>query len=396
MSLRFPTLLGCAGIAVLSVACGMAPDEGTTSESALNEPAWTPHKPADPASCPGTAVAGKLSLYLIPPPVRLDWSTPNRLIGDAIRAEIQGGALERQGKVGLGHSIGHVHMQLDCGEHSVPLTGQTGGSGSWQSALDGFGMLLRAFEGSMDAATPASSAKIKEDVRLREQNGLISKMSFLVNEGVCKRVKEFHDEYVARRAYRKYGGHFRGRRFEGAGCAIWGADVLDVAGLLRRSVYTPVWTQSMMVGEGRFSNLFGADHYEAGSNLVWRGPDGESVIWPAGVDIPTSGWPIWPASRRLSSWTGPEDDAFGITEARGPLERQLPFSIYDPMLMNDWAERVWSDANAHGAATSMETTWTASTNGRSHEITTDAHCTQAQTIPFDRDNDDLFKDSDEP
>jgi len=396
MSLRFPTLVTSLGIAALTVACGTGAGEDAESEAALNEPAWTPHKPADPTSCEGTKAAGKLSLYLIPPPVRLDWSTPNRLIGDAILGEIGAKAVVREGKAALGHSIGHVHVQLDCGEHSIPLTGQTGGSGSWQSGLDGFGMLLRAFEGSMDAATPESSAKVQEDVRLREASGLVSKMSFLVNEGVCKRVKQFHDEYVARRSYQRYGGHFRPRRFEGGGCGIWGADVLDVSGVLRRSVYTPVWVQSMMVGEGRFSNVLGADHYEPGSNLVWRGPDGKSVIWPANVDIPASGWPIFPASGRLDSWTGEEDDSFGVSQANGPLDHQLPFSIYDPMLMQDWAERVWSEANAKGTATSMETKWKASTNGHSHEITTDAHCTTAQTIPFTADNDDLFKDSDEP
>jgi len=393
MSLRFPTLLGSLGIAAVAVACGANGSEGVTMEAALNEPAWTPHKPADPTSCPGTPVAGKLTLTLIPPPIDLDWSTPNRLIGGAIRSEIAAGALERSGKAALGHSIGHVHVELECGANSIPLTGQTGGSGSWQSALDGFGTLLRTFEGSMDAS---NAAKVREDVRLREANGLLSRMSFLVNEGTCKRVKQFHDEYVARRTYVKYGGHFRPRRFEGGGCGIWGADVIDVSGVLRRSVYTPAWTQSMMVGEGRISNVPGAGHYESGSNLVWRGPDGKSVIWPRGVDVPASGWPIFPASARLDAWTGEEDDSFGIAESVGPIERQLPFSIYDPMLMNAWAERVWADATAHGSARSMETTWTASTAGRAHEVTTDAHCTTTQTIPFEADNDDLFKDSDEP
>lgn len=395
MSLRFPTLIASLGIATLAVACGANAGEEATTDSDLTAPVWTPHTPADPTSC-NTPTAGKLSLYLIPPPVRLDWSTPNRLIGDAVRAELRADDAVDDGDAALGHSIGHVHIELDCGANSIPLTGQTGGSGSWQSALDGFGMLLRAFDGSMDAATPESAAKVKEDVRLREASGLISKMTFLVNEGVCKRVKSFHDEYVARRAYEAYGGHFRPRRFEGGGCGIFGADVLDVAGVLRRSVYTPIWVQSMMVGEGRFSNLFGADHYKSGSNLVWRGPDGKSVIWPRGVDIPSSGWPIFPGSGRLDSWTGDEDDSFGITQASGPLDSQVPFSIYDPMLMQDWAERVWKDANTNGSARSLEATWKAKTNGRSHEIITDAHCTTAQTIPFTADNDDLFKDSDAP
>ena len=47
------------------------------------------------------------------------------------------------------------------------------------------------------------------------------------------------------------------------------------------------------------------------------------------------------------------------TEAQD-LERrrrrvQVPFTIYDPMRMHDWAQKVWEEATAKGSADALET-----------------------------------------
>lgn len=383
MSLRFPTLATSLTIAALAVACGAPTEEASTSESGLRE-SWTPHRPADPTSCPGTPVAGKLNLYLIPPSTPLDWTTPNTLINTAIRSEVSETVLKRFGLAALGHSIGHVNVELECGSESIPLTGQTGDTVSWKAAVDGFGLLLRGFPGHMNAQPEGGHDAMVEDIRLRVKNGLLAKMSFLVNEATCQRVKSFHDEYVKRGAYQRYGGSFRSRRFEGGGCGIFGADVVDVSGMLRRSQFTPLWTQSVIAGQKRIANAFSGDPFAAGSNLVAPGPDGKSLFWTGGETIPASGWPILAGTEKLKAWSDAED------------EFTVPFSIYDPMRMHDWAQKVWEEASAHGSTTSLETTWTASTEGRAHVVTTDAHCTAPQDLPFAADNDDLFKDSDAP
>jgi hypothetical protein len=78
------------------------------------------------------------------------------------------------------------------------------------------------------------------------------------------------------------------------------------------------------------------------------------------------------------------------------MRTRLPFTIYDPEMMADWAERVWQGAMEKGVATSLGAQWTASTDGLAHEVTFDASCVKPQTIPFTQDNDDLFLDSDAP
>jgi hypothetical protein len=382
LSLRFPTLVASLSIATLAIACGAPSEESITSDNALNE-AWTPHRPADPASC-NEPVAGKLNIYMIPPSTALDWSTPNKLINTAIRSEISESILTGLGQAQLTHSIGHVNVELECGEDSIPLTGQTGDTVSWKAAVDGFGLLLRSFPGHLNDQPEGGRDDMREDIRLRTENGLLAKMSFLVNANTCRRVKSFYKAYEESGAYKRYGGDFRSRRFEGGGCAIFGADVVDVSGMLRRSQFTPLWAQSVVAGSKRIANAFSGEGYPTGSNLVAPGPDGKSLFWTGGETIAASKWPILMGTEKLKVWSDDSD------------EFKVPFTIYDPMLMHDWAQKVWNEATANGSAQALETTWKASTEGRAHVVTTDAHCTQPQTIPFASDNDDLFKDSDQP
>ena len=76
------------------------------------------------------------------------------------------------------------------------------------------------------------------------------------------------------------------------------------------------------------------------------------------------------------------------------MQTQLPFTIYDPEMMAEWAEQVWLDAIDHDTATALGVPWTAGTVGAAHEITYDASCVAPQAIAFDADSDDLFEDSD--
>lgn len=348
------------------------------------------------ASCPDPA--GRLTLYLIPPSVALDWSTPNRLLATVAASSLSESALVSSGQVGVSHSIGHVHLALDCADLSIPLTGQTGGGSEWKSSGDGFGVVFRALTGELQGFPGTEHDNMMKDLPLRQANGRLSQMSFSVNRATCQRIKSFYDEYVARKSYTNYSGLARARRFEGAGCAIFGAGVVDLAGLLRRSLFTPVWSRSVLVGSARFANLGGSGVYAFGSNTVAPGPGGTRLIWPRGVDIPASASvPVIPGPGGvLDSWTGPEDQPFGVAGLSGELANKVPFDIYDPELMNDWVESVWARAHSSGSAAALGVSWTATEVDAAHEIHTDAHCQMPQTIPFEADNDDLFEDSDAP
>jgi len=394
-------------VAFVAGGCSAAQPDAQAENSAVGAaPAVADSGPGDDAgsdggpSCP--AAAGSLIVYAIPPPSALDWSTPNHLLNSVALSAAEGEALTLEGDAVLSHEIGHVNIELDCGETSFPLTGQTGGGENWPSSADGTGILLRDFPGSMNEMTDSigDNADTIADIKARQSSGNLTQIKFVVNQAMCERLKTFHDQYNASGAYKNYGSLYRPRRFEGAGCAIYGAGVIDVGGLLRRSLFTPVWAQTLFIGTARYANTLGhAPYYAYGSNLVARDANGVDWLWPAGVNVPASvDSPILPETGIMDSWTGPEDTPFsipGVTLA-GPMSTAVPFTLYDPGLMAAWAEQVWAEAGAQGSASSLAATWTADTVLAAHEITYDARCVMPQTIPFASDNDDLFKDSDAP
>jgi hypothetical protein len=299
----------------------------------------------------------------------------------------------------MGHSIGHVNVQLDCGDFSIPLTGQTDqGGADWQAATDGAGLLLRDTAGAMDAMPRIGDAEETiADIAARQASGKLSQISFVVNQQMCERLKTFHDAYVESGAYKHYNGSMRARRLEGAGCAIFGAGMVDVGGLLRRSLFTPEWARTEMIGSARIADFLGDGKYQYGGNMTARDESGTHWVWPQGIDVPVSNTtPVYIYSDVLDAWNGPEDAEFAVPGLTGRMKTQLPFTIYDPQMMSEWAESVWTQATNGGTATSLGVPWTASTVGQAHEVTYDAHCVQPQTIGFTEDNDDLFEDSDAP
>jgi hypothetical protein len=377
----------------LTFLAGLAACATTTPEAPAPAPAATPTTSAQACD-----PAGTLTVFAIPPPVALDWSTPNKLLSSVIVSRTAASNLVKSGDAAITHSIGHVNIQLDCGDLSIPLTGQTdtGGSEDWQAGTDGAGLLLRDTPGALDAMTDIGDpTETAADIAARQASGHLTRVSFRVNRAMCQRLKSFVDEYVARGAYNHYDGASRARRFEGAGCAIFGAGVVDVGGLLRRSLMTPAWARTEMIGSARIGNFLGTGHYRYGGNLVAVDDAGTHWVWPKGIDVPASATsPVVIYSSVLDAWHGSDDAPLAASGLSGAMQTQVPFTIYDPEMIAEWAEGVWQEAIDNGSATALGVPWTAGTVESVHEITYDASCVQPQTIAFDADNDDLFVDSD--
>src|SRR4051812_29494205 len=98
-------------LALLAIAACTSPTPGTTDDPA-------PDGGTVATSC---AAAGKLTVFAIPPPITLDWSTPNKLLGSVMTSRTAAKAAVASGEAAITHSIGHVNIQLDCGDDSVPL-----------------------------------------------------------------------------------------------------------------------------------------------------------------------------------------------------------------------------------------------------------------------------------
>ncbi len=191
-------------------------DAGRADADARSTPADASHDsptpPADAArdapadagatdACPDAA--GSLILYAIPPPATLDWTSPNSMLNTALESSAAGEVLIASGQAVLSHEIGHINLELDCGATSIPLTGQTGGGAEWQSGADGIGIMFRDYPGSLNEWNDpiGENADVVADIAARQASGNLTQIKFVVNQAMCQRLKDFHDQYVATMAY---------------------------------------------------------------------------------------------------------------------------------------------------------------------------------------------------
>ena len=164
-----PLVAPLVTLGLLALGCSSGHHEAEQQRSAVSSSSSLDD--GGPATCP--PIAGSLVLYAIPPPAPLDWSTPNHLLETAAASSAAGEALVTAGGAALSHEIGHVNLELDCGDTGFPLTGQTGGGSDIVSGADGAGILLRDFPGSMNEMTDSigDNADTVADIASRQASG---------------------------------------------------------------------------------------------------------------------------------------------------------------------------------------------------------------------------------
>ncbi len=343
--------------------------------------------PAAPADAASDGAGGVLTIIAIPPPVTLDWSTPNKLMLTSAEGKVKGIFNSKLKRVGAAHAVGHLMVSMKCDGVEIRTTGQTGGGSEYATAIEGVGASFREFPGFLD-----DPDKVQPDLDLRHKSGMVGEMNFKITGKMCKHLAGFLQEYKDKGADKRYGGQYRPRRFEGAGCSSFGLAFVEVGGLLRRSLYTPMWAHSLDVGIGRVSKVindtitFTASDgiYKYGSNLrsyddQWKTKD----TWPKDTDLLVQKDPTRPGSHWLSHWS---DDQDASTNVKAGQPNTIPWTIYDPQLIYNFIR----DLAAKQGGTALGRTWTAAKNGAAPVIETDA--TDATAQAYVDPEDDLMKD----
>jgi hypothetical protein len=322
---------------------------------------------------------GTFKVLVIPPSAGLDWSTPNALVRTSAASKAKGELDRVLGRVKRPHPIGHMMVQLDCGDDSIALTGQTGGGSEFLSAFDGLGANFRTFPGFLD-----DEATVRPDIDLRRKNGRIAEMSFKVTGDMCRHLKGFLTEYKAHGAEKNYGGQFRPRRFEGAGCSAFTLAFVEVGGILKRSQYTTLFARDMQVGIGRIADYKGDGEYAYGSNLIGHDASGNLTSWPAGHPLKVQTAAVSPQSGWLTAWSDARDAGTNVAPDEQPST--VPWTIYDPALVFDFIQQT----AANGGGDALGRHWTATKDLGATVIEADA--TDAVAQPYLDAQDDLRLD----
>lgn len=179
--------------------------------------------------------APQLTLYFIPSPHGIDWSTPASLAMSALKNRL---SLKSR-------FIGHVFVELECGGEKQ-LTGMKGKHFDYfnQIVLNGrgLGVLYHSFEGTLEEKESVAE-EIKE---LSEEGERLNFVRFKLNPGQCGRVAQYLKEYREKNVGRHYGLANRPLYGEGAGCSAFGASFVEVAGLVDQDI-KDAWSQTVNI-----------------------------------------------------------------------------------------------------------------------------------------------------
>lgn len=180
------------------------------------------------------SLANELTLYIVPSPVGMDWTTPSSLAQSAFKNRISFKP----------RFMGHVFVELKCGP-THELTGMVGKNFDYLNQLlvnqRGLGILYHSFDGQLEE---------KEDI-LKElseyfKTGHTNFLKILLNENQCQRALSYLKEYRSQNVGRYYGLANRPRHGEGAGCSAFGTSFLDVLNLIDEDMRES-WSQTVNI-----------------------------------------------------------------------------------------------------------------------------------------------------
>lgn len=179
--------------------------------------------------------SNQLTLYFIPSPLGLDWTTPSTLAKTAVKNRL---SLKSR-------FMGHVFVELDCnGEKD--LTGMVGKRFDYLTQLlinnRGLGVLFHSFDGGLE-----EKADVEAEIKDLAQNGdRLNFVRFKLNDDQCKRAQTYLKEYREKNVGRYYGLANRPLYGEGSGCSAFGASFVEVTGLVDQEIKDS-WSQTVNI-----------------------------------------------------------------------------------------------------------------------------------------------------
>ena len=204
--------------------------------------------------------AQELTLYTIPAPSEINWTSPNTLLRGAVANN-----LTTQHK-GAKRAIGHVFIQLKHeGRGELILTGsstQKDADNSKDLVLKegyGLGILFHGIPGRLE-----KTQDLLDEIPDRFKSGKISYIRFLLNDATYDRLKTYLEVYTKRGYGNIYNGLNRPREGLGAGCSAFGIGFLEVAGLMH-----PTWRERWPVRVRIPMELIGGTYNSSNKVSVW-------------------------------------------------------------------------------------------------------------------------------
>lgn len=255
-----------------------------------------------------THLNGEFILHVIPPPMRLDWSTPRSLFIATFLNHI------RKDKA----PIGHLYVEFTLPKNTATILAPkiasavegasrvvTGMSRKKMTVIEsirivqgkrlGLGTFYYDFKGKLDSVSEA-----REEIEWARKKNRYAAIRVPISDETSETLMGFLKEWIERGSFRHYSGGLRVDNGEGAGCAEFGMQFLSLA-LGLRAVH-PDWMRQVrvpadLIGGGfapskkqqrvsMWNILFQGDRWAFNSeeNRVYSIPDPELIFdWIKGI-----------------------------------------------------------------------------------------------------------------
>lgn len=165
-----------------------------------------------------------LTLYFIPSPKGMDWSSPANLGWSSLKNKISFQP----------HFMRHVFVEFQCGQDRQ-VTCMIGKNFDYLNQVlvrgTGLGIFFHSFEGTLE-----KKDEVEAELAGYFKNGGLNFSRYPLNDGQCALISEYLKVYREKDVGRYYGLANRPRYAEGAGCSAFGASLLDVLGILDQDV----------------------------------------------------------------------------------------------------------------------------------------------------------------
>jgi len=179
----------------------------------------------------------KLTLYFIPSPRPLDWSSPTSLARTILKNQI----------IRKSRFMGHVNVKLEH-EGKEIFTGMAAkdidsARGLLIRKKIGLGIIYHSFVGRLESK---EELDLELDEYLNTGNSRINFIQFEISDSMAKRVKEYLTQFKERGLDRYYGLVNSPLHGEGAGCSAFGASFMILMDILDEDMQKS-WSNKVLV-----------------------------------------------------------------------------------------------------------------------------------------------------
>jgi hypothetical protein len=180
------------------------------------------------------AYAQELTLYFVPSPSGIDWTSPSSLLTSSAKNKL---TFKK-------HFMGHAWVELKC-DNVHEVTGMVADSPDYMNQIIvnqiGLGVLFHSFKGKLE-----SKADIQKELDHYKSEGGMNFVSFKLNRPQCKRAITYLNEYRKFNIARYYGLAQSPRQAEGAGCSAFAVSFPDVLNILEQDMKES-WIQTVHI-----------------------------------------------------------------------------------------------------------------------------------------------------